>query len=74
MVWDHCHKTNQFRGWLCHGCNLALGIVRDNPDILRNMIAYLKRFASEQAKREGSKKSPESGVWGTLFEEVSNAR
>lgn len=39
---DHCHKTNRFRGWICHRCNFALGYARDNIEILKNMIEYLK--------------------------------
>jgi hypothetical protein len=31
-----------FRGLLCHSCNMALGSVKDNVDILQKMIEYLK--------------------------------
>jgi hypothetical protein len=31
------------RGLLCHGCNLALGGVQDDPDRLLDLYAYLKR-------------------------------
>jgi hypothetical protein len=39
---DHCHETNTFRGWLCNGCNAALGMARDSPDILRALARYLE--------------------------------
>jgi hypothetical protein len=39
---DHDHKTGKVRGLLCHPCNAALGLVRDDPSILRAMIEYLK--------------------------------
>lgn len=42
LHFDHCHTTGRFRGWLCHHCNTGLGAARDNPDILRRMIAYLE--------------------------------
>lgn len=29
------------RGWLCHKCNSALGFVRDNPEILKDLGTYL---------------------------------
>lgn len=30
------------RGLLCHLCNRALGIVRDNPETLRRLLTYLE--------------------------------
>lgn len=39
---DHCHASGRVRALLCHRCNGALGMVSDNPEILRRMIAYLK--------------------------------
>jgi hypothetical protein len=44
IMFDHCHQTGQFRGWLCHGCNAGLGSFRDDPDLLRKAIAYLERI------------------------------
>lgn len=43
IVFDHCHQTGQFRGWICDSCNIALGMARDSIDILTKMIAYLQR-------------------------------
>lgn len=28
---DHCHATNRTRGLLCSGCNLTLGVIREDP-------------------------------------------
>lgn len=39
---DHDHALKIFRGWLCHYCNAALGMARDNPLILRALAAYLE--------------------------------
>jgi hypothetical protein len=36
-VLDHCHKTNEFRGWLCHNCNRGLGAFED--DLMRILKA-----------------------------------
>lgn len=44
---DHCHTTGTFRGWLCKGCNHALGMVNDSPERLRSLAAYLKQFTKE---------------------------
>lgn len=40
---DHCHATGKVRGLLCHLCNRALGLIRDNPALADNMSAYLRR-------------------------------
>jgi hypothetical protein len=40
---DHDHYTGDFRGWLCHGCNVALGYAKDDPLILRALADYLER-------------------------------
>jgi len=42
-VWDHCHKTGIFRGWLCRACNLILGSVQDDVSMLNRMINYLEK-------------------------------
>jgi hypothetical protein len=43
IVWDHDAKTNQFRGWICTNCNIALGHVHDKVETLRRLIVYLAR-------------------------------
>ncbi len=39
---DHCHKTNQVRGLLCSRCNIALGSLGDDPEVLKKAIIYLE--------------------------------
>ncbi len=43
MVLDHCHKTNEFRGWLCSQCNIALGMLNDDQNRLVALVRYLER-------------------------------
>jgi hypothetical protein len=38
---DHDHATGKFRGFICHNCNVALGLVHDDKDVLVRMIEYL---------------------------------
>ncbi len=40
---DHCHTTGAIRGLLCHQCNTALGLIKDNPQTLAKMISYLAK-------------------------------
>lgn len=44
LHWDHCHMTGLFRGWLCAGCNTALGALGDDPARIDALRAYLKRW------------------------------
>jgi hypothetical protein len=53
VVFDHCHKTGQFRGWICDRCNRVLGLVYDNPKLLRKMAKYL------ETKQKSRDKTPE---------------
>jgi uncharacterized protein YaiL (DUF2058 family) len=39
---DHDHVTGKNRGLLCRKCNIALGHVDDNVEVLEKMIAYIK--------------------------------
>lgn len=38
---DHDHNTLKIRGLLCNKCNLGLGLIKDNIDVLRNLKEYL---------------------------------
>lgn len=39
---DHCHETGTVRGLLCHNCNRALGLFKDNVEWLKRSISYLE--------------------------------
>ncbi|MCK9429436.1 MAG: endonuclease VII domain-containing protein [Candidatus Omnitrophica bacterium] len=41
---DHDHTTNVIRGILCRGCNIALGLLNDDPDKILKLYNYLKPF------------------------------
>lgn len=39
---DHDHDTGAIRGLLCSNCNRAIGLMRDNPELLRAAADYLE--------------------------------
>lgn len=47
IVFDHCHETGAFRGWICDRCNKVLGLVYDSPDLLRKLAGYLEAHHGE---------------------------
>ena len=40
---DHDHATGRVRGFLCNGCNIAIGMVKEDPDRLRRLAEYLEK-------------------------------
>jgi hypothetical protein len=41
---DHDHITGRIRRLLCHNCNVALGLLADNPLLFEKAAAYLRQF------------------------------
>lgn len=39
---DHCHYSGRPRGLLCRNCNTAMGMVGDNPIILKALLGYIE--------------------------------
>lgn len=39
---DHDHVSNVVRGLLCGQCNVAIGMLSENADTLRNAIVYIE--------------------------------
>ena len=53
---DHDHQTGKIRSLLCGYCNFALGHVKENINILYNIINYLKEHKTDkQLERIGIK-------------------
>lgn len=43
LHYDHDHDTGLFRGWLCNRCNVGVGMLGDDVDIVRAAETYLRR-------------------------------
>ena len=41
MHFDHDHKTDEFRGWLCKQCNTGLGNLGDDLEGVLKAVRYL---------------------------------
>lgn len=41
---DHCHKTGDIRGMLCHNCNAGLGHFKDSIELLNKAEEYLNGY------------------------------
>jgi hypothetical protein len=54
---DHCHTTNQFRGWLCRSCNLGLGFLGDNIAGLERAIKYLSKSRRDEIQNKPSQET-----------------
>lgn len=50
---DHDHVTGKVRGLLCHACNMALGLFRDNVNSLQKAIEYLAKNPVEVLEEAG---------------------
>lgn len=40
---DHDHQTGEVRGLLCHKCNVAIGLLQDDMEIINKASTYLNR-------------------------------
>ena len=47
LVLDSCHKTNEFRGWICEACNTGIGKLGDDFTGVWLAAMYLSRFNLE---------------------------
>jgi hypothetical protein len=48
---DHDHETGQVRALLCKVCNLAIGYLKDDPDLFRRAADYLETFGQYNLRR-----------------------
>ena len=49
---DHNHTTGAVRALLCNNCNLALGLMKEDPKALSNMITYINDYLQDNPLEE----------------------
>lgn len=42
---DHDHRTGKIRKLLCNGCNTGLGMFQDDPNLLEQAAAYIRKHS-----------------------------
>ena len=50
LVIDHDHDTGIVRGVLCSACNTGIGLLNDNPQVLRRAFVYVSRWKPDHDK------------------------
>ena len=45
---DHCHKTKTKRGVLCQKCNMGIGLLNDNTELMEKAIMYLNQYKTNE--------------------------
>lgn len=48
---DHCHSTGVIRGLLCHACNIALGMFKDDIVLMERAIKYISSGKESYEKK-----------------------
>lgn len=43
LVVDHNHTTGAVRELLCSQCNTALGLLKENEEVVSNMLEYIRK-------------------------------
>mgnify|MGYP003635681426 CR=1 FL=1 len=42
FYFDHCHKSETFRGWVCRSCNVGIGFLGDDLEGVEKAETYLR--------------------------------
>jgi len=51
---DHCHTKGHIRGLLCSDCNTALGLLKDNPELLIKAAKYVTERNLYDSQKSGA--------------------
>lgn len=57
---DHDHEENIVRGLLCGRCNIGIGYLLDNTDIIKSAVDYLHKAMDKKIERQIRRKYKEA--------------
>jgi len=57
LIVDHNHKTGKTRGLICRNCNSAIGLLKDDPKIVKNALTYLEKYYEKKIKTQPAEKN-----------------
>jgi hypothetical protein len=52
LVFDHCHKTNKFRGYLHNSCNRSLGVLGDDVPGIIKALNFLNMYEKKNITQD----------------------
>lgn len=52
LVFDHSHKTNNFRGYLHNSCNRSLGVLGDDVESLIQVLNFLNKSENKKITQD----------------------
>jgi len=55
IVFDHHHTKEEFRGWLCNGCNRSIGMLGEDIDKIVKVLNYLNKLDKKKLYYDDSK-------------------
>ena len=55
---DHDHVTGKVRGLLCHGCNVGIGNMQDDSEIIMAAARYVAAHRESEAARVAGRTTP----------------
>lgn len=44
---DHNHTTGVVRALLCDACNTAIGLLKEDPEVIARVVAYILRYTNQ---------------------------
>jgi len=63
LVVDHNHLTQKVREGLCSACNLGIGTLREDPELLEKAAQYLRKHKEKRRVTLGG--LPTGDLWQT---------